>query len=146
MPAPTWGGTGAAELPASDRGVVIDEVLSNPFSSDASGDQIELYNSTNTPIDVAGWYLSDSTGTPQKYRINSVNGTINTVIPAHGFLVLTELENFGNPGNPGTMIPFGFSRSGEKAVLSSATAEGLTGYQDTESFGAAAPGSPSDAT
>lgn len=50
-------------------------------------DWIELYNTTSKPIDVAGMYLTDKIDKPKKYQIPSIEG-INTVIPAHGFLVL----------------------------------------------------------
>ncbi|MBQ8606801.1 MAG: CotH kinase family protein [Bacteroidaceae bacterium] len=50
-------------------------------------DWIELYNTTNDAIDIAGMYLSDDVAEPEKYQI-PVSKTINTVIPAHGFLIV----------------------------------------------------------
>ena len=47
--------------------VVVNEVLSHtdlPFV-----DAIELYNTTAAPVDISGWYLSDSNGNYQKYQI-----------------------------------------------------------------------------
>lgn len=50
-------------------------------------DWIELYNTTDTDLDVAGLYLSDDIDDPLKYQIPS--GTImNTIIPAHGHLIV----------------------------------------------------------
>ncbi len=49
-------------------------------------DWIELYNTTNATVDVAGMYVSDNLSKPYKYQIPS--GTINTQIPAHGYLVV----------------------------------------------------------
>lgn len=49
-------------------------------------DWIELYNTTDQDIDVAGMYLSDNIRKPQKYKIAAEN--INTVVPAHGTLIL----------------------------------------------------------
>lgn len=50
-------------------------------------DWIELYNPTDTDIDAAGLYVSDNLNSPYKYQVPA--GTdINTVVPAHGFLVL----------------------------------------------------------
>jgi hypothetical protein len=61
-------------------------------------DWVELYNTTDEPIDVAGMYLSDNPGKPQKYQITD-GGQIewsdgaqrepaSTVIPAHGHLIV----------------------------------------------------------
>ena len=50
-------------------------------------DWIELYNTTDEDIDLAGMYLSDKVDNPQKYQIAAQEG-VNTVIPAHGFKVV----------------------------------------------------------
>jgi len=49
-------------------------------------DWVELYNTTDKDIDVAGMYLSDNPDKPQKYQI-AADGA-STVIPAHGYLVI----------------------------------------------------------
>ena len=49
-------------------------------------DWVELYNTTNKDIDVAGMYLSDNVDKPKKYQI-AANG-ISTIIPAHGYLIV----------------------------------------------------------
>ena len=52
-------------------------------------DWIELYNTTSAPVDVEGMYLSDSPDNLRKYQIaKDKDGLTNTVIPAHGFLVV----------------------------------------------------------
>ena len=50
-------------------------------------DWIELYNTTDTELDVAGLYISDKLNNPLKYQIPS-SSVINTKIPAHGHLVV----------------------------------------------------------
>jgi hypothetical protein len=50
-------------------------------------DWVELYNTTNADIDIAGMYLSDNPENPKKYQISKANGIV-TVIPAHGFLTI----------------------------------------------------------
>ncbi|MBQ8361734.1 MAG: CotH kinase family protein [Bacteroidaceae bacterium] len=50
-------------------------------------DWIELYNTTDEPIDVAGMYISDNAQKPEKYQIPA-SDAVNTVIPAHGYLIL----------------------------------------------------------
>ena len=51
-------------------------------------DWIELYNTTDSDIDVAGMYLSDKADQPQKYQITKGNSEASTVIPAHGYLIV----------------------------------------------------------
>ena len=48
-------------------------------------DWIELYNTTDEPIDVAGMYLSDNLDKPTKYQIA---GDVNSVIEPHGYLII----------------------------------------------------------
>lgn len=50
-------------------------------------DWIELYNTTDQPVDVQGMYLSDDVKSPKKYRINGGEG-VNTVIPPYGHLIV----------------------------------------------------------
>ena len=50
-------------------------------------DWVELYNTTDAPVDVEGMYLSDNLNKPQKYQIAGGEG-ISTIIPAHGHLVV----------------------------------------------------------
>ena len=56
-------------------------------------DWVELYNTTDQPIDVEGMYISDNLDKPKKYQITNVmspvvNGPSPTIIPAHGYLVI----------------------------------------------------------
>jgi len=50
-------------------------------------DWIELYNTTDEDIDVAGMYLSDNTKKTQKYQIPA-SDEINTIVPAHGTRII----------------------------------------------------------
>ena len=49
-------------------------------------DWVELYNTTDKDIDVAGMYLSDNANKPQKYQI-AADGA-STIVPAHGYLIV----------------------------------------------------------
>ena len=49
-------------------------------------DWMELYNTTDYPIDVAGMYLSDNLQKPKKFQISKDN--VLTIIPAHGYIVI----------------------------------------------------------
>ena len=66
-------------------------------------DWVELYNTTDQPVDVDGMYLSDEPGNPQKYQIEApfftseelwgftpygLENQGGTVIPPHGFLIV----------------------------------------------------------
>ena len=113
--------------------VVINEVLAHSHGGEP--DWIELYNTTDTAIDIGGWYLSDSNDNFFKYEI--ANGT--TIGPDRYF-VLYEDVNFSNVSDPGCSEPFALSENGERLYLSSAHNSELTGYRVTEDFGASQTG------
>lgn len=52
------------------------------------GDWVELYNTTEQPIDVEGMYLSDNASKPTKYQITKGNTNAQTIIPAYGHLII----------------------------------------------------------
>ena len=63
---------------------------------------IELYNTTSQPVNVGGWYLSDSSTNLAMYQIAA-----NTTIAAGAYLVLTDAKNYGpGSGDPGAFYPF----------------------------------------
>ena len=51
-------------------------------------DWVELYNTTDKDIDVAGMYLSDNEEKPLKYQISKGDSQASTTIPAHGYLIV----------------------------------------------------------
>ena len=51
-------------------------------------DWVELYNTTNAPIDVEGMYLTDKESKPKKYQITKGETDAATIIPAHGYLIV----------------------------------------------------------
>ena len=51
-------------------------------------DWFELYNTTDTELDIAGLYLSDDENNPLKYQIPASNGVIPTIIPAGGHRII----------------------------------------------------------
>ncbi|MDB4504298.1 lamin tail domain-containing protein [Akkermansiaceae bacterium] len=116
-----------------DETVVVNEVLAN---SGDDPDWIELHNRTNNPIDIGGWFLSDSSTDLAKYRIPT-----GTIIPGNGYLIFYEDTNFG-PGSadPNRITAFGLSDDGETVYLSSASADQLTNYRFKEDFGASLEG------
>jgi hypothetical protein len=111
--------------------VVINELLAH--TDPPQLDAVELHNPTATPADIGHWYLTDDRSVPRKFRIPA-----NTVIPAGGFAVFSELDFNAPPGAPSA---FSFSSHGDEVYLYSGNAASeLTGYSDGFSVGASANG------
>jgi hypothetical protein len=75
--------------------VVVNEVQTNTGDNDEYSDSIELYNTTPRPIDIGGWYLSDSDNTPLKFQI-----PIGTRLAPFGYVVFDEDDFNADPANP----------------------------------------------
>lgn len=101
--------------------VVINEILAH--SDIYPNDWIELHNTTNAPINITGWFLSDNENDLTKYEIPS------TTIQANGYTVFTQDDHFGPY--------FALSENGETVYLTSGYDNAdLTGYREQEDFGA----------
>ena len=116
-----FGGTpGATGLgPVND--VVINEILTHTDLPEI--DAIELLNTTNQPIDLGGWYISDSGDDYFRYQIS----TTNSVLPAGGYRVFDENQ-----------LGFGFrGQSSDDAWLIAADSSGKpTRFMDHAEFSA----------
>ncbi len=121
----TGGSPGQAETPLAPGSIVINEILAH--SHDNAPDWIELYNTTDSPISVGGWYLSDDADNPQGYQIPD-----GLFVPKNGYLVLYEDTHFGTA--------FRLSENGEEVCLTAAVGGVLTGYSVTQEFGASETG------
>lgn len=51
-------------------------------------DWVELYNTTDEDINLAGMYLTDKKSNPHKYQIPELDNPEATIIPAHGYKVI----------------------------------------------------------
>lgn len=113
--------------------VIINEALTH--TDPPLEDAIEVFNRTAQPIDISGWFLSDSKLDFKKWRIPT-----NTVVPALGFRVFYEIDFNSN----NLVAPFSLSStSGDEIYLSAADAAGnLTGYRSAVEFDAAFNGVP----
>ena len=80
---------------AESLGVVVNEVLAHTDPPLTPPDSIELFNTLSEPVDISGWYLSDSANQMLKYQIP--NGT---VLPAGGYVVFDEGDFNPTPLNP----------------------------------------------
>jgi len=113
--------------------VVINELLAN--SQDSGPDWIELHNTTDQPIDIGGWFLSDDADNLTKYEIAG-----GTRLAAQGYIVFDENRHFGNPDDPGCHESFGLSASGETLYLHSGAEGMLSGYSKEQPFDASEAG------
>ena len=113
--------------------VVINELLAHSHA-DAT-DWIELYNTTAAPVDIGGWFLSDSDDDPFRFEIAR-----GTIIGPGEYIVFYEDLHFGNANNPGSHVPFALSENGELLYLRSAQNGVRTGYRDVQDFGASETG------
>ncbi len=107
--------------------VVINEVMASNANSIIDGDGqandwVELHNTTGTPIDIAGWTISDSTMT---WVVPSGQAALTT-IPASGYLIIWASDK-GDPGDPDFPGPIGelhanfkLTAAGETLVLRNA--------------------------
>jgi hypothetical protein len=137
---PSWrpsnlvnGNPGGADPGFAPGSVVISEAMTN--STTPGGDFIELQNTTGSPIDISGWFLSDATTKLAKYEIQP-----GTIIPAHGFVTFIDGDTYGNAAAPGALIPFGLSFLGTDIFLSSGDGAGhVGGYREKVSVNAAEP-------
>ncbi len=103
--------------------LVINEVLAH--TDRPTGGQIELRNTTAGPLNIGGWYVSDSASTLTKYGIPP-----GTQIPAGGYIVLNAQDNFG--------AAFTLADQGGQVYIASPDAVGdLAGFISTFSYGAA---------
>lgn len=51
-------------------------------------DWVEIYNTTDEDIDIEGMYLSDNENKPYKYQISKGESNANTIVPAHGYILI----------------------------------------------------------
>lgn len=124
---PGWDDGGILPNPGA---VVINEILAH--AHDVAADWIELHNTTDSQIDIGGWYLSDERDDPKKYRIAG-----GTKIDGGGYKVFYEDTHFGEASSDaGKITGFAFSENGDRATLSSGEGGELTGYRVSEDFGA----------
>jgi hypothetical protein len=119
--------------PAYGYGIVINEVLSHcdpPYE-----DAVELYNSTSSPIDISGWFLSDDfsrTNTAAGYALKKYRIADRTIVPAGGYVVFYQRQFL----DENTGVPFALSEFGETVYLASASNGNLTGFVIGAQFGA----------
>jgi hypothetical protein len=116
------GSPGSADsgAPAPQGSILINEVL--PHTSALSGPRVEFHNTTASPINISGYYLTDDPQDLTQYRLPSFPD-----IPAGGFLVINQDQTFGSA--------FELSPQGGTLILQGADGPGaLTGFQKQISY------------
>ena len=117
------------------HGVVINEVLANPNPPETPREGIELFNESDIPIDIGGWFLSDSAADFAKYRVPE-----GTIIPAGAYFVIRESDY--NP-TPGDLASNAFALSGtngDDVWLVANLANDQLQFADDIHFGPSLPG------
>ncbi len=109
--------------------VVINEVLSH--TDPPLEDAIEVYNPGPLPVDLSGWYLSNSAAHWRKYRLPA-----GTILPAGGYRVFYEGQ-FNAPALGEAAFTLNAAH-GDEVYLSAVDAAGeFTGWRAFARFGAA---------
>ena len=110
-------------------GVLINEIIARTQAPIELSDSIELYNSSESDIDIGGWYLSDSANNLLKFQI-----PVETTLGAGQYIVFDE-SDFNASGNPG---PGSFALDGDQGEdvwLVAADAQGnVTRFVDDVHF------------
>jgi len=126
-----FGSPGADDPSPTVPRILINEALTH--TDPPLSDSIELFNPTASAVNVGGWFLTDDSKYPWKFRIPT-----GTTIAAGGYRVFTASDF--NP-QPGTTNNFLLSSYGDEVYLFSGDANtNLTGYSHGFSFGASANG------
>jgi hypothetical protein len=119
-------------------GLIINEFMCSndtTFIPDQVGpdnypDWIEIYNTGDTPIDIGGWYVTETLADPMLYQIPT-NIPEQTIIPGHGYLIL-KADGVGT----GINVGFKLGSGGDDIGLSQ---DGVT-FVDALSYGNGAGG------
>ncbi|MEE9439086.1 MAG: lamin tail domain-containing protein [Saprospiraceae bacterium] len=84
--------------------VIITEIMQNPSAvSDANGEWVEIYNTTNAAIDIEGWTIKDDDSDSHTIN-NSMNGVM---IPPESYFVLGKNGDINSNG--GVNIDYTYS-------------------------------------
>jgi hypothetical protein len=113
------GGSPAESEPKSPPlpGIQINEIQA--YRADQAPDRVELFNTSDTSVDLTGWYLTDNLATPRKHQLRP-----GTVIPALSYLTIAPASLSGNDS-------LRLNRLGDTVHLLASAADGrLAGWVD----------------
>jgi hypothetical protein len=127
-------------------GIVINEVLTH--TDLPAVDSIELHNTTDAPLNIGGWYLSDSWGWDytrddggdyKKYQIPTTDPQGRHEIPVGGYVVFDE-SDFNASGDPDNDFALDGAHGDEVWLMKADDQGNLIAFADNVDFGAAANG------
>ena len=124
----------ALTLVGAQAQIVISELNYQSDSTVNSGDWVELWNPSASPVDVSNWKMIDGNLTNFPYTIPS-----GTTIPANGRLVLVDNVTRFTAQHPGVTnflgpLGFEFANSGELVTLSNAAGQVQIQFQYDDSI------------
>ena len=97
------------DLTYSDQGIVITEVMANPASvSDSYGEWFEIFNTTDSTIDMHGWSIKDLDG--DEHQLLSDETTI-PILPGEYFILAKNGDESQNGGVNVDYVYNGYSLS-----------------------------------
>src|SRR6185503_12258173 len=101
---PANGAPGLVDPGYNPNSIVVNEILANPTTPGQGW--IELRNTTASPVDISGWFLSDDAEALKKFKFPT--GTIlQPAGQAGSILLLNQANTFGAGASP-----FSLSRLG----------------------------------
>lgn len=110
--------------------IVINEVLTHTDLPDV--DAIELFNPTDTTIDLSGWYLSDTNGDYKKFRIPD-----GTTLAPLSYLVFDESDFDSSGGTDPLDFRLDAAHGDNVWLVAADINDSLTQFIDHVDFGAA---------
>jgi len=128
-----FGGSPGAEGEGPVDSVVVNEVLSRPVAPDV--DAIELFNPTAGPINIGGWFLSNSNDNYEKFRIPD-----GTILESGDYLVFDETDFNSMGGLDSNDFTLDGIEGDDVWLLEADGAGKLTTFVDHVEFGAALDG------
>ncbi|HEY0455100.1 MAG TPA: lamin tail domain-containing protein, partial [Verrucomicrobiae bacterium] len=134
---------GAANAWQAITNILLNEILTH--TDPPIEDAVELYNPTDTAVDISNWWMSNDADFPFKFHIPA-----GTVVPAHGYKMFFEQNQLNgasttpgfNRSGTGNLPDFTFnSAHGDSVLLTSVLPNGtVTGARIKKDFGSAAHG------
>ena len=100
---------------ASPGSIVINEIAWMGSADSSADEWIELYNITNTPVDLTNWVIDDDNGSAT-YTISS--GTI----PAYGYFLIEDTEEATSAASD-AIINISLANTGDSLVLKDETSQ-----------------------
>lgn len=114
--------------PEIERVIVFNEIVSD---NDKKDDYIELYNKGTEPVNIGGWYISDTPANNLLHQIPANNPSATTIQPGGRLILWAD----GNTDSQRTLhVGFKLGKEGETLVLSRKLEDNTVVIIDSVSF------------